>query len=168
MRHIFVSNLSIIGSDNGLSLGRRQPIVWNNAGILVIWPLGTNVRAILLKILTFSFNKMPLNVLSAGWRPFCHTLNVSITLSLNGCRCIDKQPITMTPTTRVQTEQKRPENLTYVKTYHLSSNRLLFYLGNNEITTKNKPVNEKKISIVEQHVLGLLLHWLPLSCCIYV
>ena len=40
--HIFVSKLAITGSDNGLSPGRRQAIIWTNAGILLIWPLGTN------------------------------------------------------------------------------------------------------------------------------
>ena len=33
---------TIIGSDNGLSPGRRQAIVWANTGILLIGPLGTN------------------------------------------------------------------------------------------------------------------------------
>ena len=32
--HICVSGLSILGSDNGLSPGRRQAIIWTNAGIL--------------------------------------------------------------------------------------------------------------------------------------
>ena len=39
---ICVSKLTIIGSDNGLSPGRRQAIIWINAGILLIGPLGTN------------------------------------------------------------------------------------------------------------------------------
>ena len=39
--HICVSKLTIIGSDNGLSPDRRQAIIWNNAGILLIGPLGT-------------------------------------------------------------------------------------------------------------------------------
>ena len=34
--HICVSKLTIIGSDNGLSPGRRQAIIWTNAGILLI------------------------------------------------------------------------------------------------------------------------------------
>ena len=37
----FNGNLTIIGSDNGLSPGRRQAITWTNAGILLIGPLGT-------------------------------------------------------------------------------------------------------------------------------
>ena len=44
--HICVSNLAIIGSDNGLSPGRRTAIIWTNAGILLIGPLGTNVSEI--------------------------------------------------------------------------------------------------------------------------
>ena len=40
--HICVSELSIFGSDNGLSPGRRQAIIKTNAGLLLIWSLGTN------------------------------------------------------------------------------------------------------------------------------
>ena len=36
--HICVNKLNIIGSDNGLSPGRRQAIIRTNAGILLIWP----------------------------------------------------------------------------------------------------------------------------------
>ena len=41
MTHICVSKITIIGSDNGLSPGRRQAIIWINAGILFIEPCGT-------------------------------------------------------------------------------------------------------------------------------
>ena len=74
--HICVSNLTIIGSDNGLSPGRRQAIIWTNAGILFIGPLGTNIGEIFIKILTFSFKKIRLKVSSGKWRPFCLGLNV--------------------------------------------------------------------------------------------
>ena len=40
--HIFVSKLTIIGSDNDLSPGRRQAIIWTNDGILLIRTLLTN------------------------------------------------------------------------------------------------------------------------------
>ena len=40
--HICVSKLNIIGSDNGLSPDWRQAIIWTNAGILLIEPVGTN------------------------------------------------------------------------------------------------------------------------------
>ena len=36
--HICVSEIIIIGSDNGLSPGRRQAIIWTNARILLIGP----------------------------------------------------------------------------------------------------------------------------------
>ena len=48
--HICVNKLTIIGSDNGLSLGRCQAIIWTNAGILLIGPLGTNFSEILIEI----------------------------------------------------------------------------------------------------------------------
>ena len=73
--HVCVSKLTIIGSDNGLSPGRRQAIIWTNAGILVIRPLGTNFNEMLVEILTFSFMKMRLKVSSGKWRPFCLGLN---------------------------------------------------------------------------------------------
>ena len=39
LTHICVGNLTIIGSDNGLSPGRRQAIIWINAVNIVNWPL---------------------------------------------------------------------------------------------------------------------------------
>ena len=69
--HICVSTLTITGSDNGLSPGRRQAIIWTNAGLLL-----TNFSENLIKILTFSLTKMQLKVSSAKWQPFCLCLNV--------------------------------------------------------------------------------------------
>ena len=74
--HICIGNLTIIGPDNGLSPGGRQAIIWTNAGILSIGPLGTNFSEILAEIITFSFKKMYLKVSSVKWRPFCLGLNV--------------------------------------------------------------------------------------------
>ena len=68
--HICVGKLTSIGSDNGLSPGRRQAIIWTNAGILLIGPLGTNFSEILIGIQTFSFKKTHLKMASAKWRPF--------------------------------------------------------------------------------------------------
>ena len=61
MTNICVCNLNIIGSDNGLSTVQRQAIIWINAGILLIWPLGTN---------------MHLKMSSARCWPFCLLLSV--------------------------------------------------------------------------------------------
>ena len=63
--HICVSKLTIIASDNGLSPGRRQAIIWKNAEILSIQNLGTKFSEIINKILTFLFKKMHLKVSSA-------------------------------------------------------------------------------------------------------
>ena len=50
------------GSDNGLSSGRRQAIIWTNAWILSIGPLWTNVSEIGIEIQNFSFMKMHLKM----------------------------------------------------------------------------------------------------------
>ena len=76
MTHICVSDLTIIGSDDGLSPGRRQAIIRTNAGLLLITSLGTNFSEFLIEILIFSFKKMCLNMSSAKRRPFCLGLNV--------------------------------------------------------------------------------------------
>ena len=68
--HICVGKRIIIGSDNGLSRGRRQAIIWTNAGILWFGPLRTNFSEILSEIHSFSFKKMHLKMSSAKWRPF--------------------------------------------------------------------------------------------------
>ena len=73
--HICVSELSTIGSDNGLSPGRCQAIIWTNAGILLIGPLGTNFSEILIKIHIFSLKKIHLKMSSAKWRLFGLGLN---------------------------------------------------------------------------------------------
>ena len=86
MTHIRVGNLTIIGSDNSLSPGRHQAIIWTNAGLLLIGPLGTNFSEILIEILTFSFKKMRLKVSSAKRRPFCLGPNVLMAW-YNTCRC---------------------------------------------------------------------------------
>ena len=48
--HKCVSKLPFISSDYGLSPGRRQAIIWTNAGILSIGPLGTNFSEILIEM----------------------------------------------------------------------------------------------------------------------
>ena len=61
---------------NGLSPGRRQAIIWTNAGILLIGPWGTNFSEILIGIQAFSFKEMHLKMSSAKWCQFCLGLNV--------------------------------------------------------------------------------------------
>ena len=95
--HICVSELTSIGSDNGLApgrhhiitSGRRQAIIYTNAGILLIWPVGTNLSEIWIEINTFSFKKMHLKMSSGKWRPSCLGLNVS---SSKTCSCFVLSP----------------------------------------------------------------------------
>ena len=82
--HICVSNQTNIGSDNGLSPGRRQAIIWSNAGILFIGPLGTNFREILIEIHTFPFKKIYWKMSCGKWWSFCVGLNVLIRCCWNG------------------------------------------------------------------------------------
>ena len=74
--HICVGILNIIGSDNGLSPERCQAIIWTNAGILLIEPLGTNFGEILIQIQAFSLNKIRLKMSSAKCCSFHLDLNV--------------------------------------------------------------------------------------------
>ena len=78
---VCVGNLTTIGSDNGLSHGRRQAIFWTNAAIsFVNWTLRINFSEMLIEIQTFSFKQMHLKMSSAKWRPFYLALNVLIPL----------------------------------------------------------------------------------------
>ena len=82
--HICVGKLTSIGSDNGLSPGRRQAIIRTNAGILLIRPLGNKLQWILVEILIFSFKKMHLKMSSGKWRPSCLGLNVLNSRTFHG------------------------------------------------------------------------------------
>ena len=73
---ISISKLTITGSDNGLSPGQHQAIIWTNAGILLIRIIGTNFSEILSEIHIFSFKKIRLKMSSGNWQPFCLGLNV--------------------------------------------------------------------------------------------
>ena len=70
--HICVSNLTIIGSDNGLSPGRRQAITWTHDGIfLLIRSLATNFSEILIEIHIFHSRKCIWK-----WWPVCLGLEI--------------------------------------------------------------------------------------------
>ena len=74
--HICVSKLIIIGSDNGLSPGRRQAIIWTNDGILLIRTFRTHFSEIVSEIHTSSFKKLHFKMSSGKWRPYWLGLNV--------------------------------------------------------------------------------------------
>ena len=93
--HICVGNLTIIGSDNGSSPDQRQAIIWTNAGLLLIGPLGTNFSEILIEILTFSlkknaFESVVCEMATILSRPQCvnqwHVLHASVGRILNSLR----------------------------------------------------------------------------------
>ena len=74
--HIYVSKLTIIGSNNVLLPDRHQAIIWTDTGILLIRSQGANFSETLGKINTFSCKKMHLKMLSAKWLQFCLCLIV--------------------------------------------------------------------------------------------
>ena len=95
MTHICVSKRTTIGSDNGLSPGRRQAIIWTNAGMLLIGALGTNVSEILIEICTFSMKKMLLKM-SEKRRSSCLGLNATgCTAMLPQCEINSLWPVTL-------------------------------------------------------------------------
>ena len=91
MTHICVSKIIIIGSDNGLSTGRHQAIIWTNDDILSIRTLGIIFSEILMEIHTFSFKNMHLQMSSAKWRPFCLGLNVLTWRAFNWYKWVSQQ-----------------------------------------------------------------------------
>ena len=78
MTHICVSYLTIIGLDNGLSHGRRQAIIWTDAGILLTGPLETNFSGILIYIF---IQENAFERFFVKWKPFC--LGVSVLNMIN-------------------------------------------------------------------------------------
>ena len=79
--------LTIIGSDNGLSLNRRQPIIWTNDGV-VCWStyasLGLNELLHWGRVMHICISKLAIigsdNGLSPGWRQAIIWINVGILL----------------------------------------------------------------------------------------
>ena len=76
MTHLCVSKLTIIGSANDKSPDQRQASIWTYTGILLIWPLGTNLSEMLRGFNTLSLKKSHLKVSVAKWRQLCLGLNV--------------------------------------------------------------------------------------------
>ena len=74
--HICIGNLTIIGSDNGLSPGRRQAIIWTNAGILSIGPLRNKLQWNFNRNSNIFIQKMYFKNSFAKWHQSCLGLNV--------------------------------------------------------------------------------------------
>ena len=117
--HIYVGKLTIIDSDNGLSPGRCQAIIWTSAEILLIGPLGTNSSQIVVGIQNISIKKIHLKVSSAKWRPFCLGFNVLIT-SCHWSLVLASWPF-ISPPVFVHMNELRTDNIVdtmFPKPYH--------------------------------------------------
>ena len=140
--HICVNKLTIIGSDNGLSPDRCQAIIWTNAGILSIGPLGTKLSEILIAIHIFSFKKMHLKMSSALQHPFqfgLNELNMLFTKSQQFWSSIDVWKQDLTVLYQVLLIYKDIYNGKSSKTFHLVIRedylghyvmQNIFYVGN--------------------------------------
>ena len=115
--HICVTKLTIIGSDNGLSPGRRQAIIWASVGILLIRTLGTNFSEIFIEIHTFSYKKIDLKMLSGKWRPSCLGLNMLIERA-PGMPIAHVQSVTINFLRYVRFTSSRPHSTTVTITIH--------------------------------------------------
>ena len=90
--HICVGNLTIIVSDNGLSPGRHQAIIWTNAvrerplnlithslnqcWNIVDWTLGNKLQWNFNRNSYIFIQENPFETVVWKWRPFCLGLNV--------------------------------------------------------------------------------------------
>ena len=68
--HICITKQTLIGPDICLSPDQRQAVIYTNAGILLIGPLGTNFSEILSEIHTLSCKKTHFKMSFGKWRPF--------------------------------------------------------------------------------------------------
>ena len=81
-----------IGSNNGLSPGRRQAIIWTNADILSNITQSTHLNFKYNFFEIFPFTKMHLNISSAKWLPFLHFVQarwvnaIAVVATFGGCR----------------------------------------------------------------------------------
>ena len=146
MTHICVCKLTNLGSDNGLSPGRRQAIIWTNAGILFIGTLGTNFSEFLIGIQAFSFKKMHLKMSSVKWRPFCLRLNV-LMLYFSGTNVVVGK-------TSVTTPEVLWSCILFVVSW-LPSNQKLVTIKNTSLCTKN--VFTKYLWLAHKYCMNLFI-----------
>ena len=75
VKHNASVNYTIIGSDNGLSPARHKNIIWINAGMLLIGPLGTNLVKFLSQLKDFHWWICIWKCRLPKWQPSCPSLN---------------------------------------------------------------------------------------------
>ena len=88
--YINISKLTIIGSNKGLSPGRRQAIIWTNVGILVMQTLRTTFSEIISEINAFSLKK-------CLWKYLRYGVNFSRLQWVNFQTCPIKTPVCEVP-----------------------------------------------------------------------
>ena len=77
--HIYASvDEALIDPDNGLSPHWRQAIIWTNARLLLIGPLGTTFNENWIKIQQFSFKKMHWKMCTILSRSQCANCHVTM------------------------------------------------------------------------------------------
>ena len=72
--HKYISKVTTIGSDNGVSPGWHQAIIWTNAGILLIQILATTLSKILsscIFIQQYAFENVVCEMVAFLFRPQC-------------------------------------------------------------------------------------------------
>ena len=97
---VCLSEVTIIGSDNGFPPSWHQHIIRTNAEILLIGPLGTYFSAIVIEIYTFSCKKMHLKMSSGNGGHFVwpsdacmlHHTRIS-TIQIMSCRLFGTRPL---------------------------------------------------------------------------
>ena len=90
--HICVGKLTIIGSDNGLSPGRRQAIIWTIAGRNIVnWTLGNKLQWNLKRNSYIFIQENAFENVVWKWRPFCLSLYVLKWLRQNKDQALNTQ-----------------------------------------------------------------------------
>ena len=140
--HICGSKLRIIDSDSGLSPRRRQAIMWTNAGLLLIGPLGTNFSEILIKIQNFSFTNMHLKISSAEQQLFCHGGDELVGF------CLPWRRVTATCTISVWSIDKKYRRIFIFARNKFNMSRLNFPHVMNQLSSYNGAIFSVEVTIL--------------------
>ena len=163
--HICVGKVTIIGSDNGLSYGQRQAIIWINAGRLLIESFGINFSEIVIEIYTLSFKKIHLKMLSAICRQFCLGPNVRQTVKTATARKAHYDDVIMTTLASQITSLAIVYSIVYSdadQRKHQSSASLAFVRGihRGPVNSPHKwPVTRKMFPFDD-----VIMIWIQINC----
>ena len=151
---------TIIGSDNGLSPGLRQAIIWPKAVILLVRTLGTNFNEILIEIHIFSFKKLHLKMSSAKWRPSCLGLKVLKKKSLRSIESRLYWPVTNLASLTYQA-------FVNIKVLHLQNS--IIHLRKLQCNLAVCVLQDKISSVISKSVrLQLIRIFLKIKCLVFL